>query len=77
MNFIPDKFILLEEGDEAVTRERIVENLRSEDAAMPYDIDHVEEMAKKAIEEYNYHIAGVMEVYKGNNIVRVDSTHEQ
>jgi len=77
MSFIPDKFVLLEEKDLGACRKKILEGLRSEDGAMSYPEDKVEEMAIKAGDEYHYHITGVSEVYKESNIVKVDCSHSQ
>ena len=74
MNFIPDKFILLDEKETEATRERIVDKMKDEEGK---EIDYADacDRADKQIEEYNYHIEGVLEVYKGGNLVKVDNSH--
>jgi thymidylate kinase len=62
MNLIPDKFLLLDVSDD-LTRERIKENLRSEDSVMHYEEEQIDSLAQKAIHEYHVHIDGVKEIF--------------
>lgn len=64
MKFIPDRMILLDVSDE-LTKERIKQNLTSEEAIVEVDQEKIPSIIEDALEEYHTHIEGVKEIYKG------------
>ncbi len=64
MKFIPDRMILLDVSDE-LTKERIKQNLTSEEAIVEVDPEKIPSITQDALEEYHTHITGVKEIYKG------------
>lgn len=71
MNFIVDKFIFLDVDDET-TMKRVKESLE-EKYGSDYDDAKAEASAKIKIQEYNAHIDGVKEMFKGQNISVIDA----
>ncbi|CAI2369171.1 unnamed protein product [Moneuplotes crassus] len=75
MGFIPDRMILLDVKDE-LTKERIKQNLTSEEAIVEVDPEKIPSISQDALEEYQTHIEGVKEIYKGI-ICCVDGNQKQ
>lgn len=62
--FIPDRMILLDVNDE-LTKQRVKENLTSDESNVKIEDDKLTETIDTAVEEYHTHIEGVKDVYKG------------
>ena len=73
MDFIPDRMILLEVADK-LTEERVIENLKKEDAHKV--TKDPAEIAKAVVQEYKTHIDGVKDIYSGN-IAVIDGNKRQ
>lgn len=64
MDFIPDRMILLDVSDK-LTKERVLQNLTSEEAVLKVDPDKIDSIIEDSVQEYHTHIEGVKDIYKG------------
>lgn len=64
MDFIPDRMILLDVSDK-LTKQRVKENLTSDEAVVKIDDDKIQEAIDSAVQEYHTHIEGVEDIYRG------------
>mmetsp|Transcript_17959 Transcript_17959/g.15875 ORF Transcript_17959/g.15875 Transcript_17959/m.15875 type:complete len:455 (+) Transcript_17959:12-1376(+) len=75
MDFIPDCMILLDVKDE-LTKERVKQNLTSEEAIVQVDQDKIPLILDEAVQEYHTHMEGVQDIYKGM-ISTIDGNQKQ
>lgn len=74
---VPDKFILLEESEKA-TRTRIEDELyNAEDEEKRVTLAEARRISKRCVDEQNYHMQGVLDVFKGHNVSVVDAGNDQ
>jgi len=64
MGVIPDKFILLDIG-ENISIDKVKRNLKSDDEIIQFSEDDIEQFAENALTEYRLQIQGVKEACKG------------
>lgn len=64
MDFIPDHIILIDVTDK-LTKQRVKENLTSEEAQVKIEEDKIEKIIEDAVVEYNLNIEEVKDIYSG------------